>query len=83
MSYWSGKYEDTKESKEPLEKDIERAMDGKYYGETSSGYTIREQYNSDGSGRIDVYGPSDSSKGHSHDRLDSDSNGNVSTYHRD
>lgn len=62
MSKWSGLYNDIKESKEPLEKDIERAMEGKSVYETSTGGTVRESDD-----RIDVYGKSDSPKGHSHD----------------
>lgn len=71
MSKWSGRYSDTKESKESLDKDLERAGEGKFVKESSDGGTVREQYNIDGSGRIDVYSPSNSSKGHSHDYYDS------------
>lgn len=65
MGKWDGKYENTKESKESLEKDIERAMDGRFTYPTESGGTVRQSDD-----RIDVYGPSDSSKGHSHDWYD-------------
>ena len=64
---WSGKYEETYESKESLEKDIERAMEGRYVYPTEDGGTIRES-----DSRIDVYDSSDSSKGHSHDWYDID-----------
>lgn len=83
MGWWSGKYSDTKESQESLEGDILRAMDGKFTSETSSGGTLRETYELDGSGKIDVYDSSDSPKGHSHDWLKMDSDGSIETGHHD
>lgn len=61
---WNGKYEDTKEGQRSLADDI---MDtsGKVRYENSKGETIQEK-----DGRIDVYAPSDSPKGHSHDWYD-------------
>lgn len=66
MKKWDGRYRNTYESKEPLEKDIERAMEGRFCYETSDGGTVREKYGIEGLERIDVYGPSESNKGHSH-----------------
>ena len=61
MSKWSGRYNDTKESERSLEEDILEAGRGNFCYPTSSGGTVRQ--NDD---RIDVYGESNSSKGHSH-----------------
>ncbi len=61
MSKWSGRYEDTRESQRSLEEDILEAGQGRFCYPTSSGGTVRESDD-----RIDVYGPSDSPKGHSH-----------------
>lgn len=69
--FWSGLYSDTKEAKEPLEKDIERAMGGWIRSELPGGGTMDERVYSDGGYRIDVYAPSNSEKGHSHDRCSS------------
>lgn len=66
MRKWDGKYCNTYESKEPLEKDIERAMEGKFCYETPEGGTVREKYNGIKLERIDVYSPSESKKGHKH-----------------
>lgn len=62
MGKWSGRYEDTKESKQSLEEDLLDAMKGKFCYPTSNGGTVRQTDT-----RIDVYAPRDSSKGHSHD----------------
>lgn len=62
MSKWNGSYGDTKESKDGLEGDLDRAMEGKFVYPTSTGGTVRQTDDS-----IDVYGKSDSAKGHSHD----------------
>ena len=62
MSKWDGTYENTNESKQSLEDDLLDAMDGKFCYPTSDGGTVRQT-----DSRIDVYGPSNSSKGHSHD----------------
>lgn len=69
MSNWDGRYDNTKESKQTLEKDILDAMDGKMCYPTSSGGTVRQTKD-----RIDVYHPSDSPKGHSHDWYDGNTN---------
>lgn len=69
MSKWDGTYETTKESKQSLEDDLLDAMSGKYCYATPTGWTVRQTDN-----RIDVYGPSDSPKGHSHDWYDRDTN---------
>lgn len=69
MSKWDGKYENTKESKESLENDILNAGIGKFCYPTNTGGTYRETDD-----RIDVYGPSNSSKGHSHDWYDKNTN---------
>ena len=61
MSRWDGTYSSTYESGDGLEGDILRGMEGKSTFPTSTGGTIRQS-----DSRIDVYGPSDSSKGHSH-----------------
>lgn len=63
MSYWSGRYEDTKEAKDGLEGDILRAMEGKSTMETSSGGTIRVSPD-----KYDIYTPNSSApSGHDHD----------------
>lgn len=67
MSKWDGRYDSTKESKQSLEDDIIDAGMGKFCYPTSMGGTVRETDD-----RIDVYGPSDSSKGHSHDWYNKD-----------
>ena len=62
MSYWSGRYEDTKEAKDGLEGDILRAMEGKSTMETSSGGTIRVSPD-----KYDIYTPNSSApSGHDH-----------------
>lgn len=68
---WNGKYSETRESKESLEKDIERAMTGWIRSEVAGGGTLDERTYLDGGYRVDLYLPSSSSKGHSHDRLTS------------
>lgn len=62
MSKWDGRYETSREGSQSLEDDIMDAGVGRFTSETSTGGTLRESDN-----RIDVYGPSDSEKGHSHD----------------
>lgn len=62
MSKWDGQYENTKESQQSLEEDILNAGEGKFCYPTETGGTVRETDT-----RIDVYGSSDSPKGHSHD----------------
>lgn len=62
MSRWDGRYESTKESQRSLEEDILEAGNGNFCYPTDSGGTVRQT-----DSRIDVYGTSDSSKGHSHD----------------
>ncbi len=69
MSKWDGTYETTKESKRSLEDDLLEAMDGNFCYPTESGGTVRQTNT-----RIDVYGPSDSPKGHSHDWYDATTN---------
>ena len=69
MTKWDGRYENTKESEQSLEQDILDAMEGKFTYPTSTGGTVRETDT-----RIDVYGPSDSSKGHSHSWYDAETN---------
>lgn len=70
MGKWSGEYEDTKESNNSLEEDIRReAEEGRSTGKTSDGGTIRQTPD-----RIDVYGPDDSKKGHSHKWYDRGTN---------
>lgn len=71
MAWWSGLYSDTKEGSDSLEADILRAMDGHYRSELPGGGTMDERYYLDGGYRWDVYCPSDSAEGHSHDRLSS------------
>ena len=61
MSKWDGRYDSTKESQQSLEEDIMDAGTGKFTYSTSNGGTVRQT-----DSRIDVYGSSDSSKGHSH-----------------
>lgn len=61
---WDGRYENTKEGKRSLEEDILDAPNKVRYP-TSDGGTVQER-----DGRIDVYSPSDSPKGHSHDWYD-------------
>lgn len=68
---WDGRYDSTKESQQSLEKDLLDAMDDKFCHPTSDGGTYRQN-----GSRIDVYGPSNSSKGHSHDWYD----GKTNTY---
>lgn len=62
MSKWNGRYETSREGSQSLEDDILDAGRGKFTYETSAGGTVRETDD-----RIDVYGSSDSIKGHSHD----------------
>ena len=69
MSKWDGTYETTKESKQSLEDDLLDAMSGKYCYATPTGGTVRQTDNI-----IDVYGTSDSPKGHSHDWYDRNTN---------
>ena len=69
MSKWDGTYESTKESNQSLESDLIDAMGGNFCYPTPDGGTVRQTDT-----RIDVYGPSDSSKGHSHDWYNSDTN---------
>lgn len=66
MSKWDGRYENTYEGRQSLEDDILDAGTGKFCYPTSTGGTVRQTDD-----RIDVYGTSDSSKGHSHDWYDS------------
>lgn len=68
---WSGRYADSREANEPLEKDLERAMGGFFRSELPGGGTLDERYYKDGSFRIDAYAPSSSPKCHSHDRVSS------------
>lgn len=67
MSFWNGSYENTRESSRTLEDDIVEAGNGRFCYPMSGGGTVRETYYSDGSGRIDCYGESDSAKGHWHE----------------
>ena len=69
MSKWDGTYESTKESNQSLESDLIDAMGVKFCYPTPDGGTVRQTDT-----RIDVYGPSDSSKGHSHDWYNSSTN---------
>ena len=69
MSKWSGRYEDTKESERSLEEDIIEAGLGRFCYPTESGGAVRKTDT-----RIDVYAPSDSSKGHSHTWHNGDTN---------
>lgn len=62
MSKWDGTYETSREGQQSLEDDIMDAGCGKFTSETSDGGTVRQTDT-----RIDVYAPSDSDKGHSHD----------------
>lgn len=62
MSAWDGRYDTSREGGQSLEDDILDAGVGKFTYPTSTGGTVRQTDN-----RIDVYGKSDSSKGHSHD----------------
>lgn len=67
MSKWDGRYENTNEAKQSLADDIMDAGTGKFCYPTSTGGTVRQTDE-----KIDVYGPSNSSKGHSHDHIDTD-----------
>ena len=69
MGYWSGRYEDTYEGSQSLEDDIMDAGQGKFTYPTADGGTIRQT-----DSRIDVYYPSDSSRGHSHTWYNGDTN---------
>ncbi len=69
MSKWDGRYENTKESHRSLEDDILEAGRGRFCYPTDTGGTIRQTDD-----RIDVYGPSNSPKGHSHDWYDMNTN---------
>lgn len=69
MSKWDGRYETSREGQQSLEDDILDAGEGKYTYETSNGGTVRQTAT-----RIDVYGPSGSSKGHSHDWYNGNTN---------
>lgn len=62
MSKWDGRYETSREGKQSLEDDIMDAGVGKFTRATSTGGKYQETDDS-----INVYGPSDSEKGHSHD----------------
>lgn len=63
---WDGRYENTYEGKQSLEDDIKDYIEkGVMTYPTSSGGTVRQSDT-----RIDVYGPSDSKYGHSHDWYD-------------
>lgn len=75
MGLWDGRYDNTYEGQQSLEDDIMDAGSGRFCYPTSSGGTVRES-----DSRIDVYGPSNSSRGHSHDAYDSNTG---STYHHD
>lgn len=66
---WDGRYDNTYEGKQSLEDDIMDAGRGKFTYPTSTGGTVRQTDN-----RIDVYSPSNSSKGHSHDWYDGKTN---------
>ena len=68
--HWSGLYKDTNEANFSVEEHLKNAIEGKYSYPSGDGGTIREEYRDDGSYRIDIYEPSDSKKGHSHDRYD-------------
>lgn len=65
MSKWDGRYENTKESNDSIEKKLLDITQGKMCYPTSDGGTVRQTDD-----RIDIYFPSDSSKGHSHDGYD-------------
>lgn len=69
MSKWDGRYENTYEGQQSLEDDILDAGEGRFCYPTSSGGTVRQTDD-----RIDVYAPSDSSRGHSHDWYDAQTN---------
>lgn len=69
MSKWDGKYENTKEASQSLEDDIMDAGTGKFTYPTNTGGTVRQTDD-----HIDVYGPSSSSKGHSHNWYDGKTN---------
>lgn len=69
MAFWTGLYADSDEAKDTLEDDIERGLGGFFRGELPGGGTFDQRYQEDGSFRWDIYAPSTSSKGHSHDRL--------------
>lgn len=72
MAFWTGLYADTKEAETSLEDDIASlAFDGFFRGELPNGGTFDQRYYEDGGYRWDIYAPSSSSKGHSHDRLSS------------
>lgn len=63
---WDGKYEGTRDAERPLEDDIQDlAENNRVSYSSSTGGKITEK-----DGRIDVYGSSDSEKGHSHDWFD-------------
>ena len=67
MGKWNGTYDSTYESQRSLEDDIRAyAEEGTMCYPTSTGGTVRTDAEK---GRIDVYGQSSSSKGHSHDWL--------------
>ena len=66
---WDGRYENTKESGQSVDQHLRDIINGKHCYPTSDGGTVRET-----DSRIDVYGPSDSSKGHSHDWYDGKTN---------
>lgn len=67
MGKWRGNYEDTREGKQSLEDNLLDAMDGKYCYPTSDGGTVRINEREK---KMDVYFPSDSDRGHSHDWYD-------------
>ena len=67
MSNWDGRYDTSREGKQSLEDDILDAGTGKFTYESEYGGKIQETDHS-----INVYGTSDSDKGHSHDWYNKD-----------
>lgn len=67
MSKWDGRYDTSREGQQSLEDDIFDAGKGKLTYASSTGGKIQETDHS-----INVYGPSDSDKGHSHDWYNKD-----------
>lgn len=66
---WDGRYKNTYEGNRTLEEDILEAGLGNFCYPTPSGGTVRQT-----DSRIDVYAPSDSSKGHSHTWYNTETN---------
>lgn len=66
---WDGRYETSREGQQSLEDDILDAGIGKFAYPTSTGGTVKETDHS-----INVYGPSNSEKGHSHSWYNKDTN---------